>query len=163
MYLQASLLLLSLLLFCFLTTSRAWHNSKKSKFGKITVNRPLTKNVLNVCPHLLPFCGSNRALHLLSVMAVRFILRFRSFRLQPTAQPKHCYVLDPSCSVSDMKETKAGGRPLFYFELEWPSMASSKQEGEEEGEGESGRCVCAVCGFVTSSYLRSTSVRPTTA
>lgn len=60
--------------------------------------------------------------------------------LQPTEQPKHCYLLDPSCSVSDMKETKAGGRTLFYFELGWPSM-SSKEDGEEEGEGESGRCV----------------------
>eukprot|EP00752_Nemacystus_decipiens_P007751 g6928.t2 len=56
----------------------------------------------------------------------------------PTAQPKHCYVLDPSCSVSDMKESKAGGRTLFYFELGWPSM-SSKEDVEEEGEGESSR------------------------
>lgn len=62
--------------------------------------------------------------------------------LQPTEQPKHCYLLDPSCSVSDMKETKAGGRTLFYFELGWPSM-SPKEDGEEEGEGESGRCVNA--------------------
>eukprot|EP00903_Cladosiphon_okamuranus_P015669 g14470.t1 len=56
----------------------------------------------------------------------------------PPSHPKHCYVLDPSCAVSEMKETKAGGRTLFYFELGWPSM-SSKEEGEDEGDGESGR------------------------
>lgn len=83
---------------------------------------------------------------------------FLPFGLQPSAQPKHCYVLDPSCSVSDMKETKAGGRTLFYFELEWPSMAS-KEEGEDEGE--SGRCVCvSVLCAVGSFRLFSVRLAP---
>lgn len=83
--------------------------------------------------------------------------------LQPTAQPKHCYELDPSCSVSDMKKTNAGGRTLFYFELGWPSMAS-KDDGEEEGEGESGRCVrecdvfSIICIMSLGGSLRRLSV-----
>lgn len=85
----------------------------------------------------------------ISVMSVTLMLHFHSSlvfstSLQPSAQPKHCYVLDPSCTVSDMKETKAGGRTLFYFELGWPSM-SPKEEGEDEGDGESCRCVCMLC------------------
>ncbi|CAM9908395.1 unnamed protein product [Scytosiphon promiscuus] len=55
------------------------------------------------------------------------------------SQPKHCYALDPSCSVSDIKETKAGGRPLFYFDLAWPSHSASKEDAEGEADADSGR------------------------
>ncbi|CBJ29444.1 conserved unknown protein [Ectocarpus siliculosus] len=55
------------------------------------------------------------------------------------SQPKHCYALDPSCSVSDIKEAKAGGRPLYYFELAWPSLSAFKEEAEDEGDADSGR------------------------
>lgn len=70
--------------------------------------------------------------------------------IQPSSQPKHCYALDPSCVVSDIKETKAGGRPLFYFEMEWPSLSTSKEEVEEDADGDSG-CVC-VCVWIVCVF-----------
>lgn len=44
--------------------------------------------------------------------------------------------------MSDIKEAKAGGRPLYYFELAWPSLSAFKEEAEDEGDADSGRCAC---------------------
>lgn len=77
---------------------------------------------------------------------------FGLVRSQANSQPKHCYALDNSCSVSDIKEAKAGGRPLYYFELAWPSLSAFKEEAEDEGDADSGRCAYALCTVARLTY-----------
>lgn len=50
---------------------------------------------------------------------------------QTSAEPKHSYDLDPNCVCSEIKEAKSGGRPIYFFQLEWPST-------KEEGDADSG-------------------------
>lgn len=60
---------------------------------------------------------------------------------KPSAEPKHEYHFDAGCSVSEIKEVRAGGKTIFSFQLNWPQLQNVKEETEAETEGGYNRCV----------------------
>lgn len=70
--------------------------------------------------------------------------------VQSCAEPKHVYDIESGCSVSKLKEVRAGGRTLFWFQVEWPVSHTAKEEGDG---GESSRCVT---GVLASGFCFST-------
>ena len=83
---------------------------------------------------------------------------------QTCAEPKHSYELDPSCTCSEIKDAKSGGKPIYFFHVDWPSAGRSKEEGDDEMSvfGRSfgpsiARLVCSSVGWSVSRSLSEMS------
>ncbi|CAM9210207.1 unnamed protein product, partial [Sphacelaria rigidula] len=70
------------------------------------------------------------------VLRERTLAQFGKGEDNTSAEPKHVYELDPGCSISEIKEVKAGGKMIFLFQVNWPQLPNAKEEGAENRAGQ---------------------------